>query len=150
MYAENMSESFGHEYVQMFVRTKWSFLKSFISRNAMSITHFPAMPLALSATSSYFVDRDLPLARSLFPSCFRSKSGIRYESARWNIGLSRKDQRTIEIYDRTRLALVYLYISNMTYLAADIYDCAKQNVNILSYNIVGSRTKKQNLFYAVS
>lgn len=67
MYAGNMSESFGHEYVQMFVRTKWSFLKSFISRNAMSITHFPAMPLALSATSSsYFVDRDLPLARSLF------------------------------------------------------------------------------------
>lgn len=71
MYAENMSESFGHEYVQMFVRTKWSFRKSFISRNAMSITHFLAIPLALSATSSYFVDRDLSLARSLFPSCFR-------------------------------------------------------------------------------
>lgn len=137
MYAENMSESFGHEYVQMFVRTKWSFLKSFISRNAMSITHFPAMPLALSATSSYFVDRDLPLARSLFPSLFpRSKSGIRYVSARWNIGLSRKDQRTIEIYGRTRLALVYLYIPNMSYLATDIYDCTKHIRMLISYLII--------------
>lgn len=141
MYAGNMSESFGHEYVQMFVRTKWSFLKSFISRNAMSITHFPAMPLALSATSSsYFVDRDLPLARSLFPSMFPwSKSGIRYVSARWNIGLSEPQRPASDrnLRQDSPLALVPLHskheLSCNRHLR--LYE-AHQNVNILSCIII--------------
>lgn len=39
----------------------------------------------------------------------RSKSGIRYVSARWNIGRNRKDQQAIEIYSGTRLPLVPLH-----------------------------------------
>lgn len=87
------------------------------------------MPLALSATSSsYFVDRDLPLARSLFLSCFRgAKVGSdTYQRDGTSDWVSRKDQRAIEIYGgTTRLSHLYLYIPNMSYLVADIYDRTK-------------------------